>query len=260
MGTQHRETTMKFYLGTHMPSWLPKTTIPLFISHRRLKTYKTIPKAKGTWALDSGGFTELSMYGKWETTPHTYIDAINRYQEAGGLQWAAPQDWMCEPWITAKTGFTVLEHQKRTIDNYLLLNEHLGNLIIPVIQGWNIDDYHQCIQMYADNGINLAEHPTVGLGSVCRRQATTQIGDIITNLTNQYHLKLHGFGVKTEGIRQFGWQLTSADSMAWCMAGKYEKPCPQTGNKTCSNCLHFALQWRNRILDADPQPAQLVLC
>ncbi len=35
----------------------------------------------------------------------------NRYRdEIGCLLWAAPQDWMCEPWITAKTGLTVAEH------------------------------------------------------------------------------------------------------------------------------------------------------
>lgn len=251
---------MIFYLGTHRPNWLKTLDIPLFISHRRLTPYKTIPKAKGIWALDSGGFTELSMNGRWETTPRQYIDAVNRYQEAGGLQWVAPQDWMCEPWITAKTGLTVLEHQKRTVDNYLQLREHLGNLVIPVIQGWNMDDYHRCIQMYADNGINLAEHHTVGLGSVCRRQATTQIGDIISNLTNMYQLKLHGFGVKSGGIRQFGWQLASADSMAWSFAGRRQYPCPASSNKNCANCLHHALQWRQNILNIDPQPTQLVLC
>ncbi len=35
----------------------------------------------------------------------------NRYRdEIGCLLWAAPHDWMCEPWITAKTGLTVAEH------------------------------------------------------------------------------------------------------------------------------------------------------
>lgn len=248
---------MKFYLGTHMPSWLPKTTIPLFISHRRLRNYKKPPTAKGTWALDSGGFTELSMYGRWETSPQTYIDAVHRYQQAGGLQWVAPQDWMCEPWITAKTGYTVQEHQKRTVDNYLHLYDQLGDLVIPVLQGWNLDDYHRCVQMYANNGVDLATKHTVGLGSVCRRQHTAEIGAVITNLTNNYQLKLHGFGVKTEGIRQFGWQLTSADSMAWCKAADRIKPCPQTGNRSCSNCMHYALDWRNRILNSTPQPVQL---
>jgi hypothetical protein len=232
-----------------MPSWFNKTDIPLFVSHRRLKGYKTLPKAKGIWALDSGGFTELSMHGKWETTSKQYIEAIQRYKDIGGLQWVAPQDWMCEPWIIAKTGHTIREHQKRTVENYAELQNALGDLVIPVIQGWTIHDYHQCIQIYADNGINLAQHHTVGLGSVCRRQGTQQIGDIITDLTNNYQLKLHGFGVKTQGIRQYGHLLASADSMAWSRAGRYIRPCPQNNIKNCGNCLHYALEWRQQITE-----------
>ena len=39
--------------------------------------------------------------------------------EVGGLQCAAPQDWMCEPQIVAKTGLSVREHQQRTVENLL---------------------------------------------------------------------------------------------------------------------------------------------
>src|SRR5256885_1929343 len=56
---------MRFYLGTHQPSWLRAFTVPLFISHRRLVQYRTLPKARCRWALDSGAFSELSQYGRW---------------------------------------------------------------------------------------------------------------------------------------------------------------------------------------------------
>lgn len=246
---------MKFYLGTHVPAWLGKTDIPLFISHRTLKNRKTMPQAQGPWALDSGGFTELSTYGKWETSPQTYIDAVHRYQQAGNLDWVAPQDWMCEPWIIAKTGLTVLEHQKRTVDNYLHLHQHLGDLVIPVLQGWNLDDYQRCIQLYNDNGIDLTTKHTVGLGSVCRRQATNEIGTIVTKLAG-YGIKMHGFGVKRQGIQQYGWQLTSADSMAWSFGGRRIHPCPQRPVKTCANCWHHAIEWREKVLTTIPQPVQ----
>lgn len=34
---------MHFYLGTHMAAWLwqPDAAVPLFVSHRRLRAYKT---------------------------------------------------------------------------------------------------------------------------------------------------------------------------------------------------------------------------
>ena len=51
---------MKFYLGTHQTGWLAKLDVPLFVSRRRLATLRKLPRAVGSWALDSGGFTELS--------------------------------------------------------------------------------------------------------------------------------------------------------------------------------------------------------
>jgi hypothetical protein len=57
-----------FFLGTHQPNWLT-LGVPLFVSDRRLRRYRTLPRAAAPWALDSGGFTELSQYGTWDTGP-----------------------------------------------------------------------------------------------------------------------------------------------------------------------------------------------
>lgn len=52
----------------------------------------------------------------------------------------------------------------------------------------------------------------VGLGSVCRRQSTAEIG-IIAGTLHAMGLKLHGFGVKREGLARYGHCLSSSDSM-----------------------------------------------
>ncbi len=88
---------MRFWLGVHKPAWLERTSVPLMVSHRILHERRTLPRTRGPWVLDSGGFTELSMYGGWWTTPADYVAAARRYaDEIGQLAWAAPQDWMCE--------------------------------------------------------------------------------------------------------------------------------------------------------------------
>src|SRR5690242_18874673 len=98
-----RETHVRFFLGTHQPQWLERMAIPMFVSHRRLTGRRKMPRARGQWALDSGGFSELSMFGKWTITPMQYIEGIRRYvSEIGNLEWAAAQDWMCEPFIIGK--------------------------------------------------------------------------------------------------------------------------------------------------------------
>jgi hypothetical protein len=71
-----------------------------------------------------------------------------RYRdEIGQLDWAAPQDWMCVPFILAKTGLSVEEHQRRTVTNYLKLKELASDLpFIPILQGWDLDDYLACLR------------------------------------------------------------------------------------------------------------------
>ncbi len=91
---------MRFYLGTHQPQWLadPRCAdLPLFVSRRTLSQRKTLPRAVTSWALDSGGFTELQMHGRWTVTPADYVAEVRRFRDQiGRLDWAAPQDWMCE--------------------------------------------------------------------------------------------------------------------------------------------------------------------
>lgn len=240
-----------FFLGTHRPNWLWQDGMPeLFVSHRTLRSYRTLRPALTDWALDSGGFTELSMHGGWQTTQTDYVTAVLRYHtHIGRMQWAAPQDWMCEPWLIAKTGLTVLEHQRRTIDSVVGLRTEAPDLPwIPVLQGWDITDYARHVEMYADAGIDLRTEPTVGLGSVCRRQATAEIGQIVEML-DATGLRLHGFGVKMSGVEAYGPLLQSADSLAWSYGGRRRTSCPESPKRAnCANCLHHALAWREQLI------------
>lgn len=247
-----------------MPAWLYQATFPLFISHRRLQRQNTWKPARTTWCLDSGGFTELNLFGEWRTTTHEYIAAIRRYQnEIGMLNWISPQDAMCEPWILEKSkawlGGTVEAHQRWTVDNFLELRTLAADVnFIPVLQGWQLDDYMRHIDMYAAAGINLESYQTVGVGSVCRRQATLEIGAVFAKLKAQ-NLRLHGFGVKSQGLALYWQHLVSADSMAWCLSGSRTKPCPERGVVSCSNCYHFACSWRDNVLRQLVEPDDLQL-
>src|SRR5580692_9038374 len=132
-----------FYLGAHQPHWLWRAGFPLFVSHRALTRRRGFRPAVCRWALDSGGFTELSMHGRWVTQPAAYAEAVAGYVErVGGLDFAAPQDWMCEPQMIARTGLSVREHQERTVASYLELRALDPSLpFIPVVQGWQLGDY-----------------------------------------------------------------------------------------------------------------------
>jgi hypothetical protein len=247
-GGQMRRLT--FWLGVPEPSWLSRCAVPLFVSDTRLRTRKRLPVACGPWALDSGGFTQLRDHGAWTIGPDEYVDRVRRYQrEIGGLVWAAPQDWMCEPWMVDKTGLSVAEHQARTVENYLALREAAPELpFIPVIQGWVLSDYVACVQRYADAGVDLKTEPLVGLGSVCRRQNTGEISALITEIAGM-GLSLHGFGVKTEGLGAYGYYLASADSMSWSFEARRQQiRLPGHAHLNCNYCPEWALAWRERLV------------
>lgn len=246
----------RFYLGIHHPNWLRTVPVPVFVSHAALRRYKrALPQRLpgGVWALDSGAFSEISEHGRWTTTPRQYAAAARRYvEEIGGeCGFCAPMDWMCEPFIVAKTGLSVAEHQRRTVASVHELRALApGVPFAPVLQGWDLPSYVHCAHLYTQSGIDLAAEPVVGLGSVCRRQATDEIGRIATVLADEFGLEnLRGFGVKAQGVALYGSALRSSDSLAWSASGRRVVGCAHgTRGKNEANCIAYALQWRERVL------------
>ena len=244
-----------FYLGTHVLSHLDKTSVPLFVSFRQLRKRKKKPfnRNEPIYA-DSGGFSELSLYGKWTITPEEYISELKRLKDLGlTFGWVAPQDYMCEPIMLEKTGLTIEEHQRRTVQNVIELRKLTDDIhIIPVLQGQTIEDYYNHFEMYEAAGFNLREEAVVGIGSVCRREATKEIEHIVKSLYNK-GLKLHGFGVKTNGLKRYSQYLASSDSLAWSYGARMAKnPCESCASrnvKNCANCLLYALKWRLKVLE-----------
>jgi hypothetical protein len=239
---------MDFYLGTDVAglSW----GVPVMVSHGRLRERKHLPRATAPWICDSRGFSELSEHGRWTIGARDYAAALLRYSgRPGRLVWASPQDWMCEPDILAKTGKTVTEHQQLTVESVLLLRSLLAGRVhvIPVLQGWRLPDYLAHIDLYAAHGVDLRAEPVVGLGSVCRRQATGEIHGIVSVLESM-GLRLHGFGVKTAAIAAVGPLLASADSFAWSYGGRRAKHCTHGLTDHAANCRDCALAWRTRVL------------
>ena len=242
---------MDFYLGTHLPQWLTWCDVPLFVSRSVLKNRKTFPRAKTRWALDSGAFSELAKFGKWTIPAKEYAGFVERVAgEVGNLEWAAPQDWMCEPHMLGKTGMTILQHQELTTRNWEELCGLSTSHIIPVLQGWGVGDYARHVEMYDKRGYDLREQPVVGLGSVCRRQDTRWAESIVTYLTAQ-GLKIHAFGFKVTGLKRVAHLLRSSDSMSWSYAarcrGHTMEGCSHRA-KRCNHCPKWAMDWREALL------------
>jgi hypothetical protein len=282
----------ELYLGTHMTSWLWDERlrrlfdgVTFFLSRVRLaKRVSAFPRALHPYCIDSGGFTELQRHGRWTLTAAEYVAEVRRFLAELGpdlCRWVAPQDWMCEEIVirggVAARGVVfhgtrearglkpedpeqdltaaVRIHQRLTVDNYCELTDLAPEIkFIPVLQGRTLADYEHCDQLYRQAGVNLAAVPVVGLGSVCRRQATSEIREIVEH----FHAKgyrLHGFGVKTLGLAQYADGLVSADSMAWSEDARRDAPLPGHTHKNCANCPDWAIRWHRGIVRRHLTPA-----
>ncbi|MFD8390436.1 hypothetical protein ACFV2N_14825 [Streptomyces sp. NPDC059680] len=261
---------MRFYLTTHKRHWIKLTDVPLFLKSEHFAGAARLESARGPYAVDSGGFTELQRHGRWTRSPRQYVDDLRRIWECvGPYDWAAPQDWMCEdliihggkagPLTFVGTHLSVPEHQRRTVANFLELRSLAPNLrIVPVLQGRTVAEYEQCVELYERAGVDLRREPTVGLGSVCRLQSTREGAAIVTAMA-AHGLRLHGFGFKTLGLQRVGHLLASADSAAWSYHARRRPPLPGHTHKNCANCLPYALRWRQRVINAIPDHRQTLL-
>lgn len=253
---------MKFYLGTHQPGWLETVAVPWFVSVRRLLDRKRAFPNHVDWIMDSGGFTELSLHGKYVMTEDEYVEQITRFKPRK----AFCQDWMCESFMLEKTGLTVKEHQERTIKSYIgLVDKSFYQVVAPVLQGYTAQDYVAHVDMHRQSGVNMTQ--LFGVGSVCRRNGSP---DEVLHILRSIHaaapgISLHGFGLKTTCLSdsRVCELLYSADSMAWSLVGRKmnggpngePKVCDRLGwsdcqTKACGNCMEFALLWRQQVLRA----------
>ena len=267
---------MKLYLGTHRPTWLTDTAMPPLMVSLNTMPKRAPWRARTSWFDDSGGFTELQKYGRWRTTAAQHVERCAAIVERVGMvEYLSPQDWMCEPVVIAGgsfkrvsfagTGLSIGEHQERTVTNYLELVDHASELPwVPVLQGWDVDDYHLCADLYASAGVDLAAQPLVGVGSVCRRESMPEAIEIMRSLADR-GLSLHGFGFKQEGIAACWPWMTSADSMAWSYNARADarrgirRGC--TRDLSCANHQHYALDWwRNTVDQVAPLQLTIDVC
>lgn len=241
----------RFYLGTDNPTWLRQTTTPLCVTVNRILRYETWPRAKGPWVCDPNAFTNVSKHGRHLIAPETLAGIALKFMRwPGRLEWVAIQDYMCEPDVLAVTGLDIITHQRLTVASYIdLMRLAPAAPWLPVLQGFKLDEYLRCVDLYYKARIYLHELPVVGVGSICRRQATREAEAIIRRLKDE-GLRLHGFGMKIKGLENVGEALYSADSMAWSfhtrMAQIKLEGCNHKSPK-CSHCLRYALGWHERV-------------
>lgn len=246
--------TMRFYLGTHEPAWLPRTTTPLFVSYSRLIRRKSLPRARCEWALDSGAFTQLIRHGRWTTPMKQYAESVDEIaRKVGRLQWASIQDWLCTPVVLKSTGLTIRQHQTNTIRSLGELRITAPSVNwIPVLQGWDLRSYMEHAAAYRAEGFDLTGEAVVGVGSLANRKSDPAVHRILLELRDA-GIKMHGFGLSTVALARVHPLLQSADSLTWSFIARRRQlkhPRCSSAHSVCNNCLSYALAWRRNLVNS----------
>jgi queuine/archaeosine tRNA-ribosyltransferase len=211
---------MRVYIGNdHVAAmrYIPNTCFSIKVLMNRKKP---MPSPRGGFMLDSGGFQFIRQLGRYPLTPEEYLEKVAFLQP----DIFVIQDWMCEPSQVERTGLSVREHIRRTVENYLYISELKENAsddikgyCLPVLQGWESEDYFSCIDLYEDYGLIA---PYMAVGSVCRRGKTEEIREILENIHAAIpKVLLHGLGVKKQVLMGCNGLLHSCDTAA----GQYLK-------------------------------------
>ncbi len=232
---------MRFYIGMHVISHIDMFENS-FISVNILKERKS-DIHPNNWVLDSAAFTQVLALGDFIMSPSDYVNHINRWSRCGHLIAAVSQDYMCESFILKKWNRTVHDHQRKTVDRfYTIIDLNPNVYILPVLQGYTLEDYLKCADMY-----NFPPGCYVGIGSVCKRNRNIdEVKSILKGVADYTGFNLHGFGLKLTALQnpEIRKLLSSSDSMAWSFNARTESNFTR-GNR--ANDWTYAMEYYNKI-------------
>ena len=153
----------EYYVGTdrHTLAWKRNAMISansLVRTEDGKNMYRKEPVHVRKWIMDSGAFTQITKWGDFVMSPEEYIRLACYFQWCGDLQCIVSQDYMCEPDVIQglkDRGIraSVRVHQQKTVERYMELLDladkyELRVPIMPVLQGWEVEDYKQHLEMY----------------------------------------------------------------------------------------------------------------
>lgn len=211
----------RFYVGLHKPHHAQRFD-RCMISVNTLRA-RAGYFGVGEWMMDSGAFTKVTRDGGYLEPPEAYATEALKWAWLGRLVAVVSEDYMCEPFVLEKTGLSVPEHQRLTVDRYCALRRLLPYRlhVMPVLQGYTPSEYADCVRQYGDL---LTPGMWVGVGSVCKRNAKASAIVAVLRAIKAVRpdLRLHGFGIKLTSLAdaQVTRMLDSADSMAWSFSAR----------------------------------------
>ena len=199
----------------------------VMISYLNIERIKNCDFAKRIF-VDSGGFQFFTRFNEYPYDINKYLFDISIY--LNHVRHFASMDYPCKPEIVKKRDSSVDEHVQKTVELAVRMHEkmrthpHLRSRFVPVIQGWRLDDYLHCCELYENIGMT-AEYDYFALGSLCRRHREKEICRIVRAVKRKLgkDIRLHAFGTKISVLqhKSFLSSVYSADTSAWSFEAMY---------------------------------------
>lgn len=185
--------------------------------------YRHFPKtANMTW-LDFGGYSFFSRgHADYPFSVEAALCLVARIKP----NYYASLDYPCEPSISdAIDHVPVRERIHRTVqraDEMAQWDTQVTGTMVPVIQGYHLEDYTYCMDLYQQAGLI---RPYMAIGSVCARSDDSEIVTLIRNLYHEARergiKRLHYFGLKvTEALKTMNGFIWSRDSAVAMIYGQ----------------------------------------
>lgn len=216
-----------FFAGLH-PTWqrykfLPdginvmfsaSAFTPRFLRDGKWPRWPFFPFAGHTWA-DGGGFNLLNLYGEYPFSVANWMNLVAFL----GADYCATLDYPCEPDISRRLGLMTNEDRLRaTVERArecLEYSEMIDTQIVPVIQGYSLNEYRHCVDLHHRAGTIRGY---MAVGSMCRRLSSGELHTLILGIYDYARQagveRLHFFGLKVDraldGLGGFIWSRDSA--------------------------------------------------
>jgi hypothetical protein len=196
----------RFYVGLNPRfqsfTWLPRQINVMlsagsFWNGSGWRNSSRWPRQAGSKWLDSGGFTLLNRFGDY---PFSVMQFLNF------VCWLRPDfyaslDYPCEPNISRSLSLLTNEQRiRKTVENAARMapwESYTGSCMVPVIQGYELEEYLACIELYRAAGLVRSY---MAVGSMCRRLSTEQLHKLVPAIHQAAAAagaeNLHFFGLK----------------------------------------------------------------
>lgn len=230
----------KFYIENILIS-----AASLWWKSRNKFVHRTPPPHK-RFFLDSGGFSFFIRKGDYPYTTEEYLKLIRYYKPT----YAAVMDYPCEPELplgdvrsridrtianTKELLSVCVVHPTKKMNppSFFSCADHRTE-IIPVIQGYDLEDYKYCIDRMRTMDLI---RPYMAVGSMCRRVSIKELRTLVVAISDyvgavNQNIKLHFFGLKKSALKDFAIceRVYSCDSMAYKLnpTGKMYPPSSET--------------------------------